>query len=37
MTKVNDLPVFDAAEHLRNEADVAAYLTAVLEENDASA
>ena len=28
---------FDAAEHLRDENDIAAYLTVVLEENDPSA
>ncbi len=32
--KVSELPEFDAAEYLNNEEDVAAYLTAVLEEND---
>jgi probable addiction module antidote protein len=32
--KVSQLPDFDPAEHLRDEADVAAYLTAVLEENN---
>lgn len=37
MIKVSELPEFDAAEHLKNEEDIAAYLTAVLEENDASA
>jgi probable addiction module antidote protein len=36
-TKISDLPVFDAAEHLRDDEDIAAYLTVVLEENDASA
>jgi probable addiction module antidote protein len=32
--KVSELPEFDVAEHLNSEEDVAAYLTAVLEEND---
>lgn len=32
--KVSELPGFDAAEYLNREADVAAYLTTVLEEND---
>ena len=32
--KVSELPEFDAAEYLESEADVAAYLTVVLEEND---
>jgi probable addiction module antidote protein len=32
--KVADLPEFDAAEYLDDEQAVAAYLTAVLEEND---
>ncbi|MHB8415814.1 MAG: addiction module antidote protein [Acidiferrobacteraceae bacterium] len=32
--KVSKLPEFDASEHLNSEEDVAAYLTAVLEEND---
>lgn len=36
-TKIEDFPRFDAAEHLQDEEDIAAYLTAVLEENDASA
>jgi probable addiction module antidote protein len=35
--KISDLPRFDAAEHLKDEADIAEYLTIVLEENDASA
>lgn len=34
MTKIADLPEFDAAEHLKTEEDVAAYLSAILEEND---
>lgn len=34
---IEDFPRFDAAEHLKSEADIAAYLTVVLEENDASA
>lgn len=32
--KVSELPEFDVAEYLNSEEDVAAYLTAVLEEND---
>ena len=32
--KVSELPDFDAAEYLNSEADMAAYLTTVLEEND---
>ncbi len=32
--KISELPEFDAAEYLNGEQDVAAYLTAVLEEND---
>jgi probable addiction module antidote protein len=32
--KVSELPDFDPAEYLRDEEDVAAYLTAILEEND---
>ncbi|MBK7616836.1 MAG: putative addiction module antidote protein [Burkholderiales bacterium] len=34
--KVSELPDFDAAEYLSSDDDVAAYLTAVLEENDPS-
>lgn len=34
--RVSELPEFDAAEYLNNDEEVAAYLTAVLEENDAS-
>ncbi|MDR0439667.1 MAG: putative addiction module antidote protein [Candidatus Accumulibacter sp.] len=34
--KVSDLPEFDPSEHLKDEADIAAYLDAVLEENDAA-
>jgi probable addiction module antidote protein len=32
--KISDLPAFDPAEHLKDEADMAAYLTAIIEEND---
>ena len=32
--KISELPEFDAAEYLNSEEDVAAYLTAVIEEND---
>jgi probable addiction module antidote protein len=34
--KVSELPEFDAAEYLSTDEEVAAYLTAVLEENDAA-
>ena len=34
--KITDLPDFDPAEHLRDKADIAAYLTAVIEGGDAS-
>jgi probable addiction module antidote protein len=33
--KISDLPDFDAAEFLQTDADIAAYLSTVLEENDA--
>ena len=33
--KIDDLPVFDAAPYLGNEEAVAAYLTDILEANDA--
>lgn len=32
--KVSALPDFDPAEYLKDEDDIAAYLTAILEEND---
>jgi probable addiction module antidote protein len=35
--KVSELPEFDAAEYLASDEDMAAYLTVVLEEDDASA
>jgi probable addiction module antidote protein len=35
-TKVSELPEFDASEYLSSEEDVAAYLTTILEENDAA-
>lgn len=35
--RFTELPRFDAAEHLRDEADIAEYLTIVLEENDPAA
>lgn len=35
--KLSKIPRFDAAEHLKTEADIADYLTVVLEENDSSA
>jgi probable addiction module antidote protein len=34
--KVSDLPEFDPSEHLKDEEDIAAYLDAILEENDAA-
>ncbi|SDY06927.1 probable addiction module antidote protein [Allochromatium warmingii] len=33
---IADLPDFDPAEHLKDEADIAAYLTLVIEEGDPS-
>ncbi len=33
---ITNLPEFDPAEHLKDEADIAAYLTAVIEEGDSS-
>jgi probable addiction module antidote protein len=33
---VNDLPEFDIAQHLQTDADVAEYLSQVLEEGDSS-
>ena len=33
-TRVADLPDFDPAEYLKDEEEIAAYLTAVLDEND---
>lgn len=36
MTKIADLPTFDMAEHLKTDEDVAAYLSLVLEEDDAA-
>jgi probable addiction module antidote protein len=33
--RVNDLPDFDPARYLRDDADIAAYLTQVIEEGDA--
>ncbi len=32
--KASELPIFDPAEHLKDEEDMAAYLTVILEEND---
>ncbi|MBV8620481.1 MAG: putative addiction module antidote protein [Curvibacter sp.] len=32
--KLSELSEFDAAEHLRTDEDIAAYLTLVLEDND---
>lgn len=34
MVKVSELPTFDLAEQLKDEADIYAYLNLVLEEND---
>jgi probable addiction module antidote protein len=34
--KISELPDFDPAEHIKDEEDIAAYLTTVLEENDPS-
>jgi len=35
--KISELPVFDAAEHLRDDEDIDAYLSIVLEENNPAA
>lgn len=35
-TKISDLPEFDMAKQLRNEADIAAYITMVIEDGDTS-
>ena len=35
--KVEDLPTFDPAEHLKDDADIAAYLSLVIDEGDAHA
>ena len=32
--RIADLPEFDPAEHLKSEEDVAAYLTAIIKENN---
>lgn len=32
--KISELPDFDPAEYLKDEEDIAAYLTVILEEND---
>lgn len=34
--RIGDLPDFDPAEHLKDEEDIAAYLTLVIEEGDQS-
>jgi len=34
--RIADLPEFDLAEHLKSEEDIAAYLTVVIEEGNAS-
>ena len=36
ITRVETLPDFDPAEHLKDANDIAAYLSAVLEEDDPS-
>ena len=35
-TKISDLPEFDMAKQLKNEEDIAAYITMVIEEGDSS-
>ena len=32
--RIADLPEFDPAEYLKSEQDIAAYLTAIMEDND---
>jgi probable addiction module antidote protein len=32
--RIDTLPLFDPAEHLKNKEDIAAYLNLILEEND---
>ena len=34
--KVNDLPDFNPAKHLRDKEDIAAYLSVILEEGEAA-
>lgn len=34
-TRITDLPNFDPAEYLKDDADIAAYLSVVIEEGDA--
>ena len=34
--KISEIPEFDAAEYLTSDEDVAAYLTTILEDNDAA-
>ncbi len=34
--RISDLPDFDPTEYLKEEVDIAAYLTAVLESNDSA-
>jgi probable addiction module antidote protein len=34
--RIADLPEFDLTEHLKSEEDIAAYLTAVIEEGDSA-
>lgn len=33
-TRIADLPDFDPADHLKDEADIAAYLSLIIEEGD---
>ena len=35
-TRITDLPEFDMARQLKNEKDIAAYITMVIEEGDAA-
>ena len=35
-TPIADLPDFDLSEHLRDDADIAAYLTLVIEQGDSA-
>lgn len=36
LTRLSDVPDFDPAEHLKDEADIAAYLTLVIEDGDSA-
>ena len=35
-TKISDLPEFEMAHHLKNDKDIAAYITMVIEDGDAA-